>query len=336
MRAIGIAILATFIMVGTAGAQTLDEVKARGYLNCGVNTGLAGFASPNEAGEWEGFDIDFCRAMAAAIFDDPTAVRFRALTSQERFTALQSAEIDLLSRNTTYTYTRDVSVGVDFVGVNYYDGQGFMVPVALGVTSALELDGARICVQTGTTTELNLADYFRTHDMTFETVVIQTAEESRRNYIAESCDAYTTDISGLAAVRVTMPDPDAHIILPEVISKEPLGPVVRQGDPQWTALGRWVLNAMITAEELGVTSENVEELATTSTNPNIRRLLGAEGDLGSQLGLAADWAAQIIGHVGNYSETFERNIGVDSPLGLERGLNALWIDGGILYAPPLR
>jgi general L-amino acid transport system substrate-binding protein len=248
MRAFGIAIIAAILMAGAAQAQTLDEVRDRGYLNCGVNTGLAGFATPNEEGDWEGFDVDFCRAMAAAIFDDPTAIRFRPLTAQERFTALQSGEIDILSRNTTWTFTRDVSVGVEFVGVNYYDGQGFMVPASLGVESALDLDGARICIQTGTTTELNLADYFRANDMSYETIVIQTGEEARRNYLAEACDAYTTDISGLAAIRSTLPDPDAHVILPEVISKEPLGPVVRQGDQQWTDLARWVLNAMITAE----------------------------------------------------------------------------------------
>ncbi len=336
MRAFGIAIIAALMTMGGAYAQTLDEVRARGYLNCGVNTGLAGFASPNEEGAWEGFDVDFCRALAAAIFDDPDAVRYRALTSQERFTALQSAEIDILSRNTTWTLTRDVSVGVDFIGVNYYDGQGFMVPTALEVESALELDGARICVQTGTTTELNLADFFRANGMTFETVVIQTAEESRRNYMAESCDAYTTDVSGLAAVRVTLPEPNAHIILPEVISKEPLGPVVRQGDPQWTDLARWTLNALITAEELGVTSANVDDMREAAVNPNIRRLLGVEGDMGSQLGLDAAWAYRIIRHTGNYGEIFDRNIGTGSPLSLERGLNGQWYDGGILYAPPLR
>jgi len=336
MRVFGVAIIAAFLIAGSAAAQTLDEVRERGHLSCGVNTGLAGFASPNEDGEWEGFDIDFCRAMAAAIFGDANAVRYRALTSQERFTALQSSEIDILSRNTTWTFTRDVSVGVDFAGVNYYDGQGFMVPAALGVESALELDGARICVQTGTTTELNLADYFRTNDMTFETVVIQTAEDSRRNYLAEACDAYTTDISGLAAVRATLPEPGAHIILPEVISKEPLGPVVRQGDHQWADLTRWVLNATIAAEELGITSQNVNEMRETSNNPNILRLLGTEGDLGAQTGLDAGWAYNVISQVGNYGESFDRNIGPGSPLSLERGLNAQWYDGGILYAPPLR
>ena len=336
MRVFGVAIIATFLMAGGAAAQTLDDVRERGYLSCGVNTGLAGFASPNEDGEWEGFDVDYCRAMAAAIFGDASAVRYRALTSQERFTALQSSEIDVLSRNTTWTFTRDVSVGVDFAGVNYYDGQGFLVPAALGVESALELDGARICVQTGTTTELNLADFFRANDMTFETVVIQTAEESRRNYLAEACDAYTTDISGLAAVRATLPEPSAHIILPEVISKEPLGPVVRQGDHQWADLARWVLNATIAAEELGITSENVNEMRENSDNPNILRLLGTEGDLGTQTGLDAGWAYNVISQVGNYGESFDRNIGAGSPLGLERGLNAQWYDGGILYAPPLR
>ncbi len=336
MRVFGLAIVVALFISGAAFAQTLDEVRTRGYLNCGVNTGLAGFATPNTEGKWEGFDVDFCRAVAAAIFDDPDAVRYRALTSQERFTALQSAEIDVLSRNTTWTFTRDNSMGVDFVGVNYYDGQGFMVPAALGVTSALELDGARICVQTGTTTELNLADYFRTHNMSFDSVVIQTNEEARRNYLAEACDTYTTDVSGLAAVRASLPDPDAHIILPEVISKEPLGPVVRQGDHQWADLNRWVLNAMITAEELGVTSANVEDMRANSTNPTVRRLLGAEGDLGAQMGLDADWAYRVIHHVGNYGESFERYLGRDTPLGLERGLNAQWNQGGILFAPPLR
>ncbi len=339
MRFTGLAAAAAMMAMGaavSAQAATLDDVRDRGHVVCGVNTGLAGFASPNEDGDWEGFDVDYCRAVAAAIFNDPAAVRFRALTSQERFTALQSAEIDVLSRNTTYTFTRDVSVGVDFIGTNYYDGQGFLIPRSLEVESAHELDGARVCVQTGTTTELNLADFFRANDMSFDSVVIQTAEEARRQYLAEACDAYTTDISGLAAVRATMPDPSQHLILPEVISKEPLGPVVRQGDHQWADLNRWVLNAMITAEELGVTSANVDEMRETSQNPNVRRLLGSEGDLGTALGLEAGWASQVISHVGNYGESFDRNIGENSPLGLERGLNAQWTDGGILYAPPLR
>ncbi len=336
MRVFGIAIAAALCIGGVAQAQTLEEVRTRGYLNCGVNTGLAGFASPNADGDWEGFDVDHCRAIAAAIFDDPTAVRYRPLTSQERFTALQSAEIDVLSRNTTWTFTRDVSVGIDFVGVNYYDGQGFMVPAGLGVESALDLDGARICVQTGTTTELNLSDYFRANNISYDSVVIQTNEEASRNYLAEACDAYTTDISGLAAVRATFDDPAAHIILPEVISKEPLGPVVRQGDHQWADLNRWVLNAMIAAEEMGVSSLNVGELRDSSTNPGVRRLLGSEGDLGSQLGLDAGWAYRVIHHVGNYGEVFERSIGRETPLALERGLNAQWSEGGILFAPPMR
>jgi len=336
MRLFGIAIAAALCIGTAAQAQTLDEVRERGYLNCGVNTGLAGFASPNADGDWEGFDVDYCRAVAAAIFDDPAAVRYRPLTSQERFTALQSAEIDVLSRNTTWTFTRDISVGIDFIGVSYYDGQGFMVPASLGVTSALDLDGARICVQTGTTTELNLSDYFRANDMSYDSVVIQTNEEASRNYLAEACDAYTTDISGLAAVRATFDDPDSHIILADVISKEPLGPVVRQGDHQWADLNRWVLNAMIAAEEMGVTSVNVEEMAATSTNPNIMRLLGTEGDLGSLMGLEAAWAYQVIHHVGNYGEVFDRSIGTGSLLGLERGLNASWTEGGLMFAPPMR
>ncbi len=329
----------TFAVLGIAGAasaQTLSDVRDRGYLNCGVNTGLAGFATPNDQGEWEGFDVDYCRALAAAIFDDPTAVRYRPLTGQERFTALQSGEIDILSRNTTWTFTRDVALGFDFVGVNYYDGQGFLVPIALEVESALELNGARICVQAGTTTELNLADYFRANEMSFETVVIQTVEEGRRQYLAEACDAYTTDTSGLASLRSTLPDPSAHVILPEVISKEPLGPVVRQGDQQWADIGRWVLNAMIIAEEFEITSDNIAYVAAESESPEVRRLLGVEGDFGTQMGLTTDWAYRIISHVGNYGESFDRNIGRDSPSNLDRGLNALWSEGGILFAPPMR
>ncbi len=337
MRFFGIATaLAVLITTGAASAQTLNDVRERGFLNCGVNTGLAGFATPNDEGDWEGFDVDYCRAIAAAILDDPEAVRYRPLTSQERFTALQSGEIDVLSRNTTWTFTRDVSVGVDFIGVNYYDGQGFLVPAALGVESALELDGARICVQAGTTTELNLADYFRANEMAFETIVIQTSEEGRRQYLAEACDAYTTDASGLAAIRITLAEPGAHIILPDLISKEPLGPVVRQGDHQWADINRWVLNAMILAEEFSVTSDNVAYVAAESEDPEVRRLLGVEGDLGSQMGLTADWAYRVIAHVGNYGESFDRNIGRDSALNLDRGLNALWSDGGILFAPPMR
>jgi general L-amino acid transport system substrate-binding protein len=325
----------TAVSVAVASASTLDDVKAKGFVQCGVTTGLAGFAAPNDAGEWAGFDVEVCRALAAAIFGDPKAVRFTPTTSKERFTALQSGEVDLLARNTTWTFSRDVNLGFEFTGVNYYDGQGFMVRGDLGVNSALELDGASVCIATGTTTELNLADFFRANDMTFTSVVVETADESRTAYEAERCDVYTTDASGLAAQRAVMADPSAHVILPEIISKEPLGPLVRHGDNQWGDIVRWTLNAMIVAEELGVTSENMGQMKG-SKNPEILRLLGVEGDMGSQLGLEADWAANIIASVGNYSESFERNVGVNTPLALERGLNALWKDGGILYSPPMR
>lgn len=326
---------ATALSTG-ASAGTLDDIKAKGHVQCGVTTGLAGFAAPNDAGQWAGFDVDFCRAMAAAIFGDAAKVKYTPTTSKERFTALQSGEIDVLARNTTWTFSRDVNLGFEFVGVNYYDGQGFMVRKSLGVTSAKELDGASVCIQTGTTTELNLADYFRTNGMSYESVVIETSAEGRGVYEEERCDVYTTDASGLAAQRSTMSDPSEHIILPEIISKEPLGPLVRHGDNQWGDIARWTLNAMIVAEELGVTAANAADMAASSKNPEVLRLLGAEGDMGAQLGLPADWAKNIIMQVGNYGESFERNLGTTTPLALERGLNALWTDGGILYAPPMR
>jgi len=338
MKSLKVLLATAVITAGSAAAASasmLDDVKSKGFVQCGVSTGVAGFSNPNDAGDWVGIDVDICRGVAAAIFGDPKAVKFTPTTAKERFTALQSGEIDILSRNTTWTFSRDVNLGFEFAGVNYYDGQGFMVPKELGVSSALELDGASVCIQTGTTTELNLADFFRTHNMSFESVVVETADEARTAYDSGRCDVYTTDASGLAAQRSTMSDPSAHIILPEIISKEPLGPVVRHGDNQWGDLVRWTLNTMIIAEELGVTSQNVEEMKG-SDNPEIRRLLGVEGDMGQQLGLSADWAANIIKSVGNYSESFERNVGVNTPLGLERGLNALWKDGGILYSPPMR
>ncbi len=315
---------------------TLDDVKERGRLNCGIEPGLAGFGVPNNDGVWIGFDVDFCRAVAAAIFGDATAVNFRPLTSAQRFTALQSGEIDVLSRTTTWTFSRDVNLGFEFIGVWFYDGQAFLVNNDLGVSSVLELDGARICVETGTTTELNLADYFRTNGMAFESVVVNSVDEARENYLANACDAHTTDASGLAAVRSTFPDSQAHQILPEVISKEPLSPLVRHGDNQWGDVVRWVRNAVILAEEFLVTAANVTELRERTRNPEIRRLLGAEGQFGFQLGLSNDWAFNVIRLVGNYGEIFDRNLGPKTPLGLERGLNALWNDGGILYAPPLR
>jgi general L-amino acid transport system substrate-binding protein len=319
-----------------ASAQTLAEVQERGTLNCGVSTGLAGFSSPDANGEWQGFDVAVCRAVAAAILDDPSAVEFVPTTGQTRFTALSSGEIDMLARNTTWTFSRDVDLSFEFAGVNYYDGQGFMVPRELGVSSALELDGATVCIQTGTTTELNLADYFSSNNMSYEPVPIETNAEAQQQYLAGACDVYTTDASGLAATRATFEDPSAHVLLPEIISKEPLGPLVRHGDNEFGDIVRWTLNALVAAEELGVTSANVGEIGGTTENPEIRRLLGTEGELGAMLGLDADWAARAIAAVGNYGEVFDGNIGESTPIGLARGLNAQWTDGGLLYAPPFR
>ncbi len=324
------------LAAGAAAAATLDDVKARGNLNCGVNTGLTGFAAPDANNEWGGFDVAFCRAVAAAVLGDPNAVEFTPLTGQTRFTALASGEIDMLSRNTTWTFSRDVDLKFEFVGVNYYDGQGFIVRKDLGVASAKELDGATICIQTGTTTELNLSDFFRANNISYEPVPIETNAEAQQQYLAGACDSYTTDASGLAATRATFENPDEHVVLPEIISKEPLGPLVRHGDNGWGDIVRWTLNALISAEELGVTSANVGELAGGTDNPEINRMLGTEGNLGKQLGLDAGWAMNAIAAVGNYGEIFERNIGENTPIGLARGLNAKWTDGGLLYSPPFR
>ncbi|MGZ9810949.1 amino acid ABC transporter substrate-binding protein [Pseudoroseicyclus sp. H15] len=324
------------LAAGAASAATLDDVKEAGVLNCGVTTGLVGFAAPDANGEWEGFDVGICRAVAAAVLGDPTAVNFVPTTGQTRFTALASGEIDLLARNTTWTFSRDVDLKFEFVGINYYDGQGFMVPKALGVSSAKELDGATVCIQTGTTTELNLADYFRVNNISYEPVPIETNAEAQQQYLAGACDVYTTDASGLAATRATFENPGDHVILPEITSKEPLGPLVRHGDNDWGDIARWTLNALIAAEEYGVTSANVEELSQGTDNPEINRLLGTEGDLGGMLGLDADWAKNAIMAVGNYGELFEQNIGESTPIGLARGLNAQWTNGGLLYAPPFR
>ncbi len=325
------------LAAGFASAQTLAEVQARGTLNCGVTTGLTGFAAPDANGEWEGFDVGVCRAVAAAVLGDATAVEFVPTTGQTRFTALASGEIDMLARNTTWTFSRDVDLRFEFVGVNYYDGQGFMVPSELGVASALELDGATVCIQTGTTTELNLADFFASNNMSYEPVPIETNAEAQQQYLAGACDVYTTDASGLAATRATFEEPGAHVVLPEIISKEPLGPLVRHGDHEWGDIVRWTLNALISAEELGVTSANIAELAAApGNNPEINRLLGTEGELGAMLGLSADWAVNAISVGGNYGELFEGNIGETTPIGLARGLNAQWTDGGLLYSPPFR
>ena len=326
---------AATVVASTASAGTLDDVRARGELKCGVTTGLIGFAFQNDAGRWEGFDAEMCRAVAAAVFGDGDKVAFVPTTSKERFTVLQSGEIDVLARNTTWTASRDNNLGLDFVGVNYYDGQGFMVPKSLGVDSALGLDGATVCVQAGTTTELNLADYFASNGMSYEPVIFETSDEIRIAYEAGRCDIYTTDASGLAAQRAAFADPSAHVVLPEIISKEPLGPLVRHGDNQWGDIVRWTLNAMITAEEFGITAANAGDQADNK-NKEVHRLLGTEGDMGAQLGLEADAFANVIKTVGNYGESFDRNIGPDTAIGMSRGLNALWTQGGILYSPPFR
>jgi len=324
------------LAAGASAAQTLEDVKARGTLNCGVSTGLVGFAAPDANGEWAGFDVAVCRAVAAAVLGDATAVEFVPTTTKTRFTALASGEIDMLSRNTTWTFSRDTDLKQTFVGVNYYDGQGFMVPRELGVSSAKELDGATVCIQTGTTTELNLADFFRVNNISYEPVPIETNAEAQQQYLAGACDVYTTDASALAATRASFENPGDHVLLPEIISKEPLGPLVRHGDDEWGDIVRWTLNALITAEELGVTSANVNEMSSGTNNPEINRLLGTEGTLGEMIGLDPEWAKRIIATQGNYGEIFAKNIGEETPIGLARGLNAQWTDGGLIYSPPFR
>lgn len=325
------------LAASAAVAGTMDDVKARGKLNCGVTTGLVGFAAPDANGEWQGFDVGVCRAVAAAVLGDPKAVEFVPTTGKTRFTALASGEIDMLARNTTWTFSRDVDLKFEFTGINYYDGQGFMVPKDLGVDSAKDLDGATVCIQTGTTTELNLADFFRSNNISYEPVPIETNAEAQQQYLAGACDVYTTDASGLAATRATFEDPSAHVVLPEIVSKEPLGPLVRHGDNDWGDVVRWSLNALIAAEELGVTSANIAELSSAPTNnPEVNRLLGTEGNLGEMLGLDAEWAKRAIMAGGNYGELFEKNIGENTPIGLARGLNAQWKNGGLIYTPPFR
>ncbi|KGJ13713.1 amino acid ABC transporter substrate-binding protein [Paracoccus sanguinis] len=319
-----------------AEGETLAQVKSRGVLNCGVNTGLVGFAAPDANGNWSGFDIAICKAVAAAVLGDATKVKYIPTTGQTRFTALSSGEVDVLARNSTWTFQRDTDLKLDFAGVNYYDGQGFMVRKDLGVSSAKELDGATICIQTGTSTELNLADWFRANNMTYQPVNIDSNAEGEQQYMAGACDAYTTDASGLAATRAAFADPDNHIILPEIISKEPLGPAVRHGDNNWGDIVRWVLYALISGEEYGVTSANIEELSKSSTNPDVQRMLGATDDYGAMLGLDKEWAKRAIAASGNYGEIFAANIGEQTPIGLARGLNALWTQGGLMYAMPFR
>ncbi len=321
---------------GAEAATTLEAVKARGHLKCGVNIGLPGFSSADDKGRWTGLDVDVCRAVAAAVLGDAEAVKFIPLTAKERLTAVQTGEVDVLSRNTTWTATRDTALGLNFTGVSYYDGQAFMVNKALGLSNALELDGASVCVQSGTTTELNLADYFRTHKIGYQPVVFDTSDQVVGGFESGRCDAITSDQSQLYALRIKLSKPNAAVVLPTVISKEPLGPVVRQGDDGWFNIVKWTLFAMVNAEEYGVTAANVDEQKAKSSNPNVRRLLGSEGEIGTNMGLTKDWAYRIVKQVGNYGEMFERNVGAATPLGIERGQNALWNRGGLQYAPPIR
>jgi general L-amino acid transport system substrate-binding protein len=341
MKRIGkLTIASAVALIGTAGVasaqtKTLDTVKSRGSLTCGVNIGLAGFSQPDDKGNWTGLDVDYCKAIAAAVLGDANKVKYVPTTAKERFTALQSGEIDVLIRNTTWTTARDSSLGLIFAGVNYYDGQGFMVKKALGVKTAKELNGATVCVQTGTTTELNLADYFKANKMTYKPVVFEKLDETVQAYLAGRCDVYTTDQSGLYSIRVQQPKPDDHVVLPEIISKEPLGPSVRQGDDQWLTVVKWVHYALLNAEEAGITQANVGEMLN-STNPEVKRILGKDGELGKGLGLPNEFVVNVVKAVGNYGELFERNVGSGSRLNIARGLNNLWNKGGLQYAPPLR
>jgi general L-amino acid transport system substrate-binding protein len=338
LKSLALGALGAFVATGAmaqAKTSTLDQVKARGMLNCGSSTGLAGFGQPDAQGNWTGIDVDMCRAVAAAIFNDQTKVKFVSLSAKDRFTALQSGEIDMLSRTTTWTSSRDSSLGMNFAGVNYYDGQGFLVRKGAKIASALELNGASICVQQGTTTELNLADYFRANKLQLKAVTFATNDETVKAYEGGRCDAFTTDASGLYSERLRIAKPDDHMVLPEIISKEPLGPSVRHGDDQWLDIVKWAYFALITAEELGVTKANVDE-QMKSTNPDVKRLLGTEGKHGEALGLSNAWAYQIVKQVGNYGEVFERNVGAGSQLKIARGLNNLWLKGGLQYAPPIR
>ena len=330
------AAIAAVSIASGAQAATLDDVKARGILHCIVNTGLPGFSYTDANGRWSGFDADMCRSLAAAVLGDGEKVKYIPATGKTRFTLLNSKEGDAIFRNTTWTFVRDVDVKLTFIGTTYYDGQGFMIRKSKGVKSAKELDGATVCIQTGTTTELNLADYFRANKIKYEPVPIESNEEARKNYLADRCDVYTTDASGLAATRATFDKPGDHAILPEIVSKEPLGPVVRHGDNQWEDIVRWTVFALMAAEELGVTAGNADEMAKNPPNPNVARLLGAEGALGEMLGLDKGFALRAIKAQGNYAEIFDRNIGPKTPIGLERGLNASYKDGGLIYSPPFR
>lgn len=334
-RSVAGALVAFGAFAVPAAAATLDAVKERGRLLCGVNTGLSGFSAPDASGNWVGFDVDFCKAVAAAVLGDAAKVEYVPLTTADRFEALKVGKIDLLSRNSTWTMGRETGLGLIFVGVTYYDGQGFMVPRSANVMSALELTGNKVCVQSGTTTEANLADYFAANNMTFETVITASPDESIAAYKDGRCNVLTSDMSQLYAQRLRLAEPDEHIILPDAISKEPLGPAVRMDDPQWATLVKWVYFALLNAEELGVASDTVD-VALASDKPEVRRLVGVEGKFGEEMGVDNDWAARMVRAVGNYGEIYERNLGVDSPLGIPRGMNQLWSRGGIQYAPPVR
>ena len=337
-RALSATLVTTVLLAVASSAHAgtaLNAIKERGHIKCGVSDGLLGFSHTDEKGKFSGIDVDVCRAIAAAVFGDFTKVKFTPLTAKERFTALQTGEIDVLSRNSTWTSSRDSALGLNFTGVTYYDGQGFLVNKKLGVKSAKELDGATVCVQAGTTTELNLSDYFRAHKMKYTPITYDKSDESAKALEAGRCDVLTSDQSQLYAQRIKLAKPSDYVVLPEVISKEPLGPVVRHGDDDWFDIVKWTLFVMVDAEELGIDSKNVEEMKK-STNPDVKRMLGVEGDKGKDFGLANDWMAVVIKQVGNYGEIFERNVGKGSPLQIERGLNALWTQGGLQYAPPVR
>ncbi|TVP71807.1 MAG: amino acid ABC transporter substrate-binding protein [Rhodobacteraceae bacterium] len=331
-----ICVMAAFHGAGVSGQSVRDAVIARGNLVCGSHTGRVGFGAQDASGNWQGFDVGFCRALAAAVLGDPAAVVFEALGTQDRFTALRAGDVDVLARSTTWTFQRDVAEELTFLGTSYYDGQGFLIRRALGISSALELDEAVICVEADTTSALNLEDYFRANAMTYTAVHVETSRQAVERYLAGDCNAYSTDISALASGRAGFAEAGDHVILPEVISKEPLGPVVRHDDDNWADIVRWTLFALIAAEELGVTSANVEELQASSTNPEVSRLLGREGGFGELLGLDNHWAARAIASVGNYGELFAGTIGDQTPIGLSRGLNAQWTQGGLLYSPPFR
>ena len=335
LSTLGVALTSSLMISNAQAGEVLDGVMEKGFVQCGVSQGLPGFSSTDENGNWSGLDVDYCRAVAAAIFGDADAVKYTPLSASERFTALQSGEIDLLSRNTTWTHTRDTSLGINFAAVTYYDGQGFMVRKDLGITSALELDGASVCTNQGTTTELNMADYFRANGMSYEPVVFVKADEVVAAYDSGRCDVYTTDASGLAAQRTKLADPDAHMVLPEIISKEPLGPAVPHGDDQFFDIVKWTVFATVEAEEMGLTSDNIARLLIDSNNPTPaqKRFVGTEGALGENLGLDKKWAYNVIRQVGNYGEIWEKNV---APLELPRGVNELWTNGGVMYAPPMR